>query len=702
MRTQTLVLWIAVATGFCAHRAARAQDVGLPAPRLLTIFPMGGRAGTTVEVAITGENIEGPLELHFSDPKITAKPKVAGGANAFTVAIAADAPRGVGEAWVSTRLGVSSTRVFTVGGLPETARLKPNQSPATALAIQPNSILNATATARAVDFYSFQAAKGERFVIECAARGVDSKLNPVLAVADAQGRDFLVDRRGGPLDFKAPAAGVYSIKVHDLTYHGGTDHFYRLALLKEPGSGPAPRQPATATVGSFSWVPDPSSQRPKIQEAEPNDAQAQKITPPCEIDGRFFPAADVDAFEFTGKKGETWWVEVASERLGLPTDPFVVVQRVTRSGSEENLVDVAEFNDVPSPIKPSSNGYSYDGPVYDAGSADVLGELKIQEDGLYRLQLRDLFGGTRSEPRHVYKLIIRKAAPDFALAAWALHMNLRNGDRNALSKPIALRGGATMMFEVAVVRKDGFAGPIELAATGLPEGVAATGVAIPAGKSVGTLLFTARQDAPRSFGLAAMFGRAVIDGKTVERPIRVASMVWPVKDASQEIPMTRLVAVAPVSVTRSELAPVTITAAEHKVWVVEAGGKLAIPLKLNWTSEFAGDSIKLTPMGADFKGMKPIEIPIKAAGSKVELDPAALKLPPGEYVLALHGSAVARYKAVSEPAKPVRPEPEKAEKAGAEAAKRAKAATAPAATRDVVDIVAAEPIRVRVKTKDPK
>ena len=34
---------------------------------------------------------------------------------------------------------------------------------------------------------------------------------------------------------------------------------------------------------------------------------------------------------------------------------------------------------------------------------------------------------------------VRKAAPDFALTGWALHMTLRNGDRNALSKPIARR-----------------------------------------------------------------------------------------------------------------------------------------------------------------------------------------------------------------------------------------------------------------------
>ncbi len=117
-----------------------------------------------------------------------------------------------------------------------------------------------------------------------------------------------------------------------------------------------------------------------------------------------------------------------------------------------------ELSDIPSPVKLSSNGYAYDGPPYNAGSSDILGKLVIKEDGLYRLQLSDLFGGTRSEPGNVYRLIVRKAAPDFALVAWALHMELRNGDRNALSKPISLRGGATMALEVVAFRRDGFDG----------------------------------------------------------------------------------------------------------------------------------------------------------------------------------------------------------------------------------------------------
>ena len=122
--------------------------------------------------------------------------------------------------------------------------------------------------------------------------------------------------------------------------------------------------------------------------------------------------------------------------------------------------------------------------------------MEIKEDGLYRLQLRDLFGGTRNDAHNIYKLILRRAAPDFALVAWAFHMETRNQDRAALSKPIALRGGDTMALEVVAVRRDGFNGEIELLMEDLPEGVSALGLKIPAGKNRGIMLITAKEDAP--------------------------------------------------------------------------------------------------------------------------------------------------------------------------------------------------------------
>ena len=435
--------------------SALAQQVTLPLPRLLTIMPMGGQAGTTVEVKITGENTEEISELLFSTPKMTAKP-VAGAEGKFIVTIAADTPVGVYDARVMSRLGVSAARAFSVNQLPEVMRTKANNSVETAMTLPVGTICNATMTKRSVDFYAFQGVKGKRVAVDCAASGIDSRLTPVLILADAKGSDLKVNRTGGLIDFTPPADGTYLIKVSDLTYQGGERLFYRLALQEVNGTGPAPSQPQTETVSAMSWPPAGLAATAKANETEPNNqaGEAQKITLPCDLAGSFFPAADVDTFEFTAKKGETWWVEVASERLGLNTDPFVLVQQVKATGGKETLTDVAELYDIAPPMKVTSNGYSYDGPPYDAGSPDVNGKFEIKEDGAYRLQVRDLFGGTRNDANNLYRLIVRQATPDFSLAAWAVHMTLRNGDRASLSKPMALRAGETRAFEVVVQRRD--------------------------------------------------------------------------------------------------------------------------------------------------------------------------------------------------------------------------------------------------------
>lgn len=658
---------------------ARAQSVGLPAPRLLTTMPMGGTAGSQIEVTISGENLEEAGDLSFSDPRITAIRKLnAAGQpepNRYVVTIAADCPVGVHEARVMTRLGVSSSRAFSVGALPEVVQTTANTSLSTAMELKVNSLVNAVMTVRAVDHYVFEGRKGQRVVADCAARGIDSKLDAVLIIADAAGRDLLVERRSGLLDFAVPQDGRYVIKVHELTFQGGPAYFYRLAVRDWPADAPVQRQPTTRTVNSFSWPPTGLRERAELTEQEPNNeaARAQKITLPCDIAGSFFPAADVDVFEFEAKKGDVWWVEVASERFGLPTDPAILVQHVGDAGEGGKLADVAEFSDIPSPVKVSSNGYAYDGPPYDAGSSDILGKLTIQQDGLHRLQISDLFGGTRNDPRNVYRLVIRKAVPDFALVAWALHMELRNGDRNAVSKPLALRGGATMALEVVAVRRDGFDGDIELMMDGLPPGVTARGLKIPAGKSRGMMLVTARQEAPRSLASATFFGRAQIDGAVVERPCRLASMAWPVPDAWSEIPSPRLLADVPVSVSGFDFAPLTIAPAGSEVREATVGEKLVIPLVQTRRSDFSGATMQLKAIGAGFDQAPAFDVRFTDDTAQAVLDLAALKTPPGEYVIAFHGGAVAKFRY------PVAAPP-----------------------RDIADIVVSEPIAIRVKPAETK
>jgi len=743
---RTLQLASLCMASLCVTSAASAQSVCLPLPRLLTTMPMGGTVGTQVEIMITGENIEDAGELLFTHPGLTATPKLdANGqseANRYVVTISADCPPGIYEARLMTRLGITSSRVFSVDTLPEVMQTAANTTLPTAMEVKVNSICNAVMTTKAVDHYSFAAIKGHRYIVNCASRGIDSKLDAVLIIGDAAGRDLVVERRGGTLDFTATEDGKHVIKVHELTFKGGPAFYYRLTLQELAAEAPMPQFASTKTVSSFSWPPAGLAANAEAAESEPNNthAQVQKISLPCDISGSFFPAADVDTFEFRAVKGDVWWVEVASERLGRPTDPSILVQHVSGEGADQALTDVAEFSDIASPMKPSSNGYAYDGPPYDGGSADIIGKLEIKEDGLHRLQLSDLFGGTRNDPRNIYRLVIRKTAPDFAIAAWGLHMELRNGDRNALSKPLALRGGLTMALEVVAVRRDGFDGAIELVMEGLPEGVTAQGLKIPAGKTRGIMLITADQNAPRALTQTSFYGKSQLDGNEVTRPVQMAAFAWPIVDSWGEVPSPRLVTGLPVSVTGSEFAPITIAPAEKKVWEATVGQKLTIPLVHTRRSEFSGSILQLKTSGEGFENVPRFDVPLSADTSEAVLDLAALNTPPGDYLIAFYGSAVAKYRYNPEAVTAAESNHKKAEEEAAtiasdvkrltdeaavaavekkveadtavanatarkqvadaavtSAAEKLKVATDQAAPRDIAEIVVSEPIAIRVK-----
>src|SRR5688572_28324878 len=101
--------------------AATAQ---LPAARLHTIFPPGGKAGSSVDVNITGADLDDATGLHFSRPGFSSQPKLSTPSEfypqarplpgQFTVSIAAGVPPGRYDVRVVGKYGVSSPRSFVV------------------------------------------------------------------------------------------------------------------------------------------------------------------------------------------------------------------------------------------------------------------------------------------------------------------------------------------------------------------------------------------------------------------------------------------------------------------------------------------------------------------------------------------------------------------------------------------------------------
>src|SRR5262245_32331569 len=199
--------------------------------RLDRIFPLGGQAGSELELEISGRDLDDVKALHFDHAGFKAvhlKDKQ------FRVTIAPDVPPGTCEVRAIGKYGISAVQLFEVSrGLTEVAEKEPNDSPDKAQPVPMNVAING----KSDDFFRFPAKKGERVVIDCRAFRLNTTLRAILTLSAADGKPLLASRpyfnRTDPLlDFVAPADGDYILRLHDMTFVGGLP--YRLIISNHP------------------------------------------------------------------------------------------------------------------------------------------------------------------------------------------------------------------------------------------------------------------------------------------------------------------------------------------------------------------------------------------------------------------------------------------------------------------------------------
>jgi len=688
MRIAVRSIFVAAAGLFGASLFA----VELPAIQLTTVFPPGAKAGSEVEVGITGAEIEETAAMRFSHPGITAKMKAA---NRFVVTIAPDVPPGIYDARITGLSGISNPRAFVVSDQTEIVKAKANNSPADAVELPPGAVFSGSTTAAANDYFKFTAKKDQRLLVECLGPEIDSRLRPVLAVADPAGTELEVSRKGGLLDFTAPADGLYLVRLSDLTFEGGPEFFYRISVSAAPhidfifplsgqpgvkskftlygrnlpggsaaslsGSDGKPLEkldveiepPASGDIRSdgltdlaaadengFSWrlkTPQGLSNpvfislrdAPVIAEQRPNaqPAQAQKIAPPCEIDGQFLPPEAAHYFTFDAKKGDVWWIEVISNRLDAHTDPLLVVQRGDAEGQEA--------------VAPEPGAAR---KRFHTANNDPAYRLEVVADGTYRVALSDLFASTRPDPAKVFRLSIHKETADFRLAAFVEPPPEKADDRIAVPNAALVRGGGTTAIRIVAFRHDNFGGAIALSAEGLPAGVTCAPTEILEGKSEGWLLLTACEKPESWAGSIRIIGKAKSGETEITREARGGVIIWPVTDIGTGLVEARLTRDVALAVSGKEAAPISVAPAEEKLWEAPVGGKLEIPLKVTRRDGFK-DALKLKGLGAPgMEALKDLDVAAGAAAATATIDLAAVKIPAGEHTIYFEAAAKGKFR----------------------------------------------------------
>lgn len=486
------------------------------------------------------------------------------------VTLAADAPPGDHELRLLTSTGLSNPVVFRVGESPEfadavvTATMnpapRPNQpaDPRNARAPSPELTVTLPATVNGqilpgeVDRFRFAAHQGQRLTVAVAARAllpyladaVPGWFQAAVALRGPDGRevaysDHFEFNPDPMLAFVAPADGDYVLEIRDALYRGREDFVYRIAIGELPivtgifplggsadknvvceidgwnlaaahatidthrrGAGTA--EFAIADRGQHSNpVMFAIDARADVAEAESNHspATAQPLTLPVIVNGRIAQPGERDVFRFEGHSGEEIVAEVFARRLNSPLDSFLTVTDATGH------------------VLASNDDTEDKGAGLTTHHADSRVTLTLPADGAYFVTVRDTenHGG----PHYAYRLRVGAPQPDFALRVTPASVNLRAGG----SAPLT----------VYALRRDGFAGEIQLGLRDAPKGFALSGARIPAGQDQITLTLVG-PPTPRDEPLSlTMIGVATIAGQ------RVGRLAVPAEDMMQAFAYHHLV-----------------------------------------------------------------------------------------------------------------------------------------------------------------
>lgn len=658
MRTTSLLLVLV------AVSAARAD---LPSPRFDRMTPLGAASGSTVEVEISGADLEEPSKLLFDHPGIKAELVKD---RKFKVTIASDVPEGTYDARVVGKYGLSNPRLLAVShGLAEVAEKKPNNEPALAQLIPMNAVVNGATDQGRESMFRFAARKGQRVVVECFGQRLDSQIDGNLVLADAEGRQLASNGdyagRDPLVEFLAPHDGEYRIIFNDLSYRGGMP--YRLVITDRPHvENVFPRvvqagKPATIEVFGRNLG---ASARPSnwMVNDLPLDVATETVTAPADLldRGRYrfvehptghsvlptAATATLNGFQYRGVPLLVTDLPVTREQE--PNDDPQKPQKLTLPAAVSGRFDKERDADWYEIEPQESAAYSLevycerlggradpylvvlddkDNRVtelddfgirmnaFDGHIRDVSGSVNLNAKKKYRILVQDRY--RRGGARYQYVLVVRKAAPDF-FPAVIHHQNPGPG-------ATTIRKGGASYLDLVIHTAGGNIGPVTITAGDLPKGLHFTPTTV--NDARGVLVFWADADAPDFAGPITLTATAKRGDETLTREVRPYTRVWNSADPASTRPTRELV------VAIAGTAPFSVTPSVEKV-EVESGKKVDVTLRCErqWP-DFKG-AITVIPLSLPGQvKMGTVTIPEGKTEAVVSLDVAS-GMRPGEYTLA--------------------------------------------------------------------
>ncbi|MDA1054743.1 MAG: PPC domain-containing protein [Planctomycetota bacterium] len=510
------------------------------APSVSYIFPAGGQRGTNVDFHVGGHYLHDacpfemlgpgvgtPSELRraektlwFEGPVIplpdSQQQEDYPWAQHGTVSIASDAPLGIRRWRVWTSQGVTESRKFVVGDLPEIIEQEIDGDPIPTRVNLPVTINGRMFPREDVDIWTFRAAAGTSYTCEVMANRLGSPLDSRLAVLDPVGQLVAENVDGKGVDsflrFTAKQDGVYGVHIHDVNFAGLQHFVYRLTITDKPYVDQVyPLGGRRGTSAEFQLLgqatPDEPVQINLDEAVEPsyrkqlviagsmtNEVSIELSDHPEVLEGKLsatdavlVPVVMNGRIEKPGEV-DSWWIELAKD------EPISLAVHSASLGSM--LDSVLRIHDAAGAEVASNDDVGN-------GKTDSALNFKAPADGRYRITIEDTFA-SRGGDRFAYRLYAERPAdpePDFEIQLPV--------------DAVTLARGAEVKLKVTATRKGNFQGAITLEAGLLPAGVSITSNMIAENKNETQLTFKANETASLELARLPVFGVAMIGGSTV-------------------------------------------------------------------------------------------------------------------------------------------------------------------------------------------
>ncbi|MCX6589644.1 MAG: PPC domain-containing protein [Acidobacteria bacterium] len=477
-------------------------------PIAAAVYPMGARPGTTFEAEILGEHLDRAQAILFHQPGAAAAILAAEPTRLrLRVTVAASAAFGQHPFHVVTPRGASGPLLLRVSDQPRILENEPNSTAAEAQPVPlPATVMGRLNLDGDFDFYKIRVEKGSRWIFDLRSarngNGLDAALfllhangakidyneerfiwDPFLSHQFAEAGDYLVvvqpthvrldpafayelDIRQAPhLDTVSPLAIPPGVEQEVTLLGEGLYGEARLegaagAILSMDGASARARLrvPAATANGSVQLtLLTPGGRSNPVElliDSTPRHPGGDRISPPVSIPG-VAKYRQPDRYRFTAQAGQTLVFAVRGQRFGSPVD--LTMRLLDDAGKQLALND--DFNYV--------GGQFY--------QRDPRLQHTFKEAGEYTVELRNTVqvAGERAP----YQLLVRPPQPSYTLQL-------------ANERPQVHPGGETK-WTVSVQRLDGHSEPIALSLSGLPAGITADPVTIPAGRDEATFLLRA-------------------------------------------------------------------------------------------------------------------------------------------------------------------------------------------------------------------